>query len=332
MPSRPGYYFCVCPDIRLMRDHVAEQLAAHAPDSGTRWARHVFWGDDPLPGQFWECLTLQGLFDAPKAIIVNNAQDIPAEVWKRLSAALSRPRGAIWPFFCLAVAFEKRGTPKVPAHISKLPCYSFAGKQKWLWSSPGLQAGTKPAFVRREAERLRLSFAPGAFEAISPHLALDAAAIVTEMEKLALAAGEDGVLQPEHARLLVSNAEYDIFKIISALQEGGNLAPLWQRISLQYRGDDSQIYNFLALLVREGRDLWQILAGEIPERLPQYVVPVKKRLAASLGFAGVARLWHLALEADKGIKSGERNNDQAMECLMAGLYALFARKKQGNAD
>jgi DNA polymerase-3 subunit delta len=46
-------------------------------------------------------------------------------------------------------------------------------------------------------------------------------------------------------------------------------------------------------------------------------------LAQSLGAARLARIWDLALQADKGIKSGERSPEQAFEILTAGLFLLF---------
>ena len=122
MTTRPGFSFCICPDGKLLRQQVEELLGAH-PDAGRE--RHVFWGDDELPPKFWEILTLQGLFSTSRVLVMRNAHALTADVWKRLSAALSRPNPQTWPLFCLEVAWEK-GQPKIPAHIAKLPCFTFA--------------------------------------------------------------------------------------------------------------------------------------------------------------------------------------------------------------
>ena len=98
MTTRPGFSFCICPDGKLLRQQVEELLGAH-PDEGAE--RHVFWGDDELPPKFWEILTLQGLFPTSRVLVMRNAHALTADVWKRLSAALSRPNPQTWPLFCL---------------------------------------------------------------------------------------------------------------------------------------------------------------------------------------------------------------------------------------
>lgn len=140
MTTRPGFSFCICPDGKLLRQQVEELLGAH-PDAGRE--RHVFWGDDELPPKFWEILTLQGLFSTSRVLVMRNAHALTADVWKRLSAALSRPNPQTWPLFCLEVAWEK-GQPKIPAHIAKLPCFTFADAKGWIWRSPGLGAPLAP--------------------------------------------------------------------------------------------------------------------------------------------------------------------------------------------
>lgn len=322
MASRPGFLLCVCPDSRLIRAHVEKLLAAHPPASGG-WERFAYWGDEPLPPAFWEHLTLQGLFSAPKALIVHNAQNLPAETWKRLSAALASDHGDTWPFFSFQVEFEK-GKPKVPAHITKLPCWTFAEKKGWMWTSQGLTPATRADFIRAEAARLGVSFAPGAFEAISARMSFDATAITMDMEKLALGADADGKLAPALADLLDHEPEPDIFSLMRALQQGGNAMAVWKQ-TLARRGTDSMLFGFLAVLAREARILWQIQSGE-NVRMPPSLIPAKTALARTLGRSGVAALWQLSLEAEKAVKSGERDVDQAMEGLLAGLFALFSRR------
>lgn len=144
MTTRPGFSFCICPDGKLLRQQVEELLGAH-PDAGRE--RHVFWGDDELPPKFWEILTLQGLFSTSRVLVMRNAHALTADVWKRLSAALSRPNPQTWPLFCLEVAWEK-GQPKIPAHIAKLPCFTFADAKGWIWRSPGWSPARSAATSR----------------------------------------------------------------------------------------------------------------------------------------------------------------------------------------
>ncbi len=317
--QRPGFCVYLCPDRRLIRAQVEKTLADHAAESSA-WERHAYWGDDPLPPAFWENLTVQGLFNTPKSLIIHNAQNILAETWKRISSALSAPLGDVWPFFCLQVDFE-RGQPKIPAHIAKLQCLVFAEKKGWIWSSPGLDARSRGLFVQNEARRLNLTLRPGALEAVCARLPFDAAVISQEMKKIALAAPKDGAVTPELAKILEYEPEPDIFSLIRTLQQG-NAAAVWRQTLACASGSDNMTFAFLSTLIREARLMWQLLAGE-SVRLPPQVVAAKTALARSLGFAGIARLWHLALEADKGIKTNERGADQAMEILIAELSLLF---------
>lgn len=331
--ARPGFILCVCPDSYLIRVRIERALTDNAPSSGAGllgggaavWERHAFWGDEPLPDAFWEHLTLQGLFATPKALIIHNAQNIPAESWRKISAVLSSPNSETWPFFCLQVAFEK-GKPKVPAHIAGLACYGFAEQKGWLWNIPGLDERSKAHFVQEEAKKRALTLAPGALEAIAAALPVDALAIGTEMDKLALAA-QDGVLTPQCADILERETEPDIFSLIRNLQQGRATA-VWEQALLSERGSDSMAFAFLATLAREARQLWQISVGE-PVRLPPQVLSAKTNLARALGTAGIAKLWHLALEADKGVKTGERSPDQALDSLLSSLSLLFRPRISG---
>ena len=330
---RPGFTLCVCPDSRLTKTHINGLLTDHPPASADVsflaapapgvWERHVYWGDEPLPSSFWEDLTLQGLFAVPKAVLVYNAQNIPADSWRTISQTLGKPLGDTWPIFCLQVDFDK-GAPKIPAHIAKLHCVTFASSKGWLWLNPGLDARSKAEFVRGEAARLGLQFAPGAFEAAIARLPFDATTIVGEMEKLALAVGADNTITQNHAAFLELEPEPDIFSLIRNLQHGGNPTAVWQQAALSERGE-SMVFGFLSMLAREARQLWQLAHNE-NVRLPSHVLSAKTALARSLGLPGIAKLWQLALEADKGIKTGERSPDQALDSLFAALALLFRRR------
>lgn len=341
--TRPGFTICICPDARLTRDRIDALLAAHPPAAGddsaaasmsgelggmaapAAWDRQAFWGDELLPPAFWEHLTLQGLFATPRALVVRNAQNLPAETWKRISAALAKPNPLAWPFLCLEVPFDK-GQPKLPAHIARLRCLDFADKQKWIWRSPGLDERGVATFVRQHAASRAIRFAPGALEAICAALPPDATAIATELEKLSLAAG-DGEVTPAMAALVDHAADIDIFAFMRALQAGNAPMTVWRQVLRDRLGGDSMLFPFLGMLLRETRILWQLLAGE-PVRLPPSVLPPKQQLARQLGHAGLARIWDMALEAELGIKSGERSPEQAMEMLVAGLFTLFARSRR----
>ena len=61
MSTRPGFYFCVCPDPELSRQKIRGLLQTFPPPSGS-WQEAVFWAEDGLGDDFWQALTVQNLF------------------------------------------------------------------------------------------------------------------------------------------------------------------------------------------------------------------------------------------------------------------------------
>ncbi len=339
--TRPGFTFCICPDSRLLRNHVDELLTSCPPKAnasmmgmlGTNsaeqaWDRHAYWGDEALPPIFWEKLTLQGLFATPNALVVRNAQNIPADIWKRLSAALATPNELAWPIFCLEVSFE-RGTYKVPAHNQKLKCLSFADKKGWVWRSAGLDAKGMRSFIQNGCRERGLQLAPQALEVLMAAMPEDATAASNELDKIALACAakaDSHTVTKDMAGLINHTPNLDIFGFIKALQNG-NAPMVWREVLREKGSGDNLVFPFLGMLIREARLLWQLLVGE-EVRLPPYILEEKKRMAQQLGHIALSQIWNIALEAERGIKTGERNVDQAMDAMVASLSSLFAGRTQ----
>ncbi len=332
MDKRPGFMVCVCPDAYLLRKHIQHMLKTHAPDGAVNplgapstpatWERHVFWGDDELNRTFWENLALQGLFSAPKALILRNAHVIKADEWKKLSKAFAKPIPHAWPFICLEVAFEK-GRPKVPAHISKLPFYSFAERQGWLWTSSGINEHQIAQYIARRARELKLTLAPDHLEQLAATLPADATAIENELAKWSLLASApkgSGTTQPLAS---FTQQEMNIFQFISMLQAGKANA-VWQQVMQEQNKGQDAIFPLLALLQREARLMWQILVGEPGYMRPQDAAS-KKQLALRLGMAGLARLWDSLHTAELSIKSGHATPPQAYNVLVADILLLVQR-------
>jgi DNA polymerase-3 subunit delta len=328
--SRPAYSICICPDSRLLYARLDALLAAHAPLQGGTWQRFVFWADEGLGPSFWEHLTLQGLFAAPKALIIRNAQILTADALKVLSNALlplagspakPLPSPLIWPLCCLEVSIEK-GKAKVPAHIANLPCYLEVEKRGWLDVTQGLSAAALPAFIQSEAQRQGLVPRPEEAEFLAHTLPPDAAFITSELAKLALLADSKGRLPKTALAASAQAQEVTIFELMRIVQQNSDAPAAWQLILADKLAGENMVFAFTAILLREARLLWQSLAGPAPY-LPPQVARQKKIAAETLGYGGIARLWELALQTDKGIKSGERSPDQAFEMLAADLFLLF---------
>ena len=315
----PGFYFCLCTDSTLAREHV-DGLLKRVNAVGREREIRTFWADEGLDGRFWEALTMQGLTERPRALLVRGAQTLTAEVWKKLSAVLATPRPDILPVFFLESLWEK-GQPKLPAHIAKLRCLEFADKQGWVWRSAGLDARALRKHVQQRAAALELRLTPDALDALCAVVTPDAAAVRGVLEQLALASG-DGEVGVELVRNMAESApEVIIFEFIRHLQSG-NSAVVWRTLLREGDGGESLLFPLLALLTREARLLWQIQAGE-NVWLPQQTANLKRSLASRLGTSGLANLFAALMEAEWAVKSGRRQPLQALEELVGSLTLAF---------
>ena len=260
----PGFTFLICPDGLLLRRRLEALTAAFFPP-GVPWDRHVHWGDEEPAKTFWDQLTLRGMLGRPRAVIVRQAQQWPAEVWKRLSKTLARPSPPCIPFFCLEDPFDK-GRPKIPAHVAKLPCFGFAGKQGWVWTRPGLDERGAEGYARVRAGEMKLRFQPDALEQFCACLPPDAYMIENELQKFALlsrtekAGGGTGVIRAAMTALCASSAECNIFALLRHI-EAGNLPAALREAALE-RESESLLFRLLALLARDMRLIWRLKAGE----------------------------------------------------------------------
>jgi DNA polymerase-3 subunit delta len=319
----PGFYFCVCPDGMLAREHVRSLLAGPA-GAGEKPEERVFWADEGLDGRFWEALTMPSFGRRPEALLLRGAHGLPADAWKKLSAALAAPRPDVLPVFFLESAWEK-GRAKLPAHLAKARCLAFAEQRSWVWRNPGLDARALRPYLAQKAGEMGLTLRNGVLERLGEISPPDAAAASRLLEQLALAAPDGIVDEALTGQMAGHTPEVILFDFIRHLQNG-NAFQVWKTLLGAGDGGESLLFPLLALLTREARILWQILAGE-NVWLPQQIAGAKRSLAARLGCAGVAEIFRAALEAEQSVKSGRKQAAQAMEELTAGLVLLFAPEK-----
>jgi len=317
-----GFRFCLCPDGRLIREHVAAEIAAQV-SAGGAWQRHVYWGDEELPPAFWEHMNLTGLLPVRRALVIRRADALPAAVWKRISGALASPKEHCRLFFCLETAWEK-GQPKIPAHIAQLKCFAHAESRGWIWRRAGLNDKTLRAFVQKEIKTRKLRFAQGALELLCAGLIPDAAAVASELDKLELAA-PDGLVSAELAAQTAHVPEFNAFHFLRLIQ-GGKIQNAWKDVLCARLKNDKLLYPLLGLLAREARLLWQLVPGENARTDPAEP-DARQKLAFRLGHAGLTRLFNLLFLADLSVKSGEREAEQALDALVADLILLFAEPR-----
>jgi len=322
MPDRPGFFCCVCPDSGLLRDGIAAIIAL-VSDKNPDFRKQVFWGDEELPPRFWEALTLQGFEPTLRIVVLRNAQNLPAENFRRLSRTLGKPNPQSFCLLCLEGAWEK-GRPKLPAHLEKLPCILFAQKKGWWKEIPPLDSRSLRAYVTKKASAQGIGFAPGALEAICDMLPPDASAVESELGRLALyAAGRSHnsppVIIAEDANVLNHVPDFSIFRLIGMMQAGKS-TDVWKSIADE--APDELLFPLLGLLQRESRILWQLLAGETPSMNPRDI-PARRELARRIGASGLGRLWDSMLDAELAVKTGKKSPEQALSALLAEVTLLF---------
>ena len=84
------------------------------------------------------------------------------------------------------------------------------------------------------------------------------------------------------------------------------------------------VFPVSSLMLREARQLWQLLHGEDGKvQLYPSLKTEKKRLAQRLGAARISRFWDIALQADTDIKTGRLKPAQAMENLVKEAARLW---------
>ena len=321
MTQRPGFFFCICPDGKLLRQQIEHVLLLD--EAQAKWERHTFWGDEELTPKFWELLTLQGLFSTPRAIVLRHGEKLSSDIWKRLSGVFSRPSSLSFPIVCLESSWEK-GQPKLPAIIGKQPCFQFAEKKGWLWRSPGIEPRSLRRYVQMLATEKGLKLTPATLDKLCEQLPPDAAFIDTELSKLAVLA-KDVPLAPEDIDLGISPT-FNIFTFLNELQSG-KTTDAWKKILEEQRNGEEPLFYLLTMLQREARQLWQIGIGE-QVRIPPANLAARKQTVARLGLSGLSKLWDVMLLAELSVKSGRRTPSQALDALMGELCLLFSQNNR----
>ncbi len=325
MTVRQGFTFCICPDSSLLRQQLDSLLDEQAQNA--TWERHVFWGDEELSRQFWDHLTLQGLFSTLRMLVIRNAQNLPVETWKKLSSALARPNPQVWPILCLEMVWEK-GQPKLPSSITRQPCFVFAEKQGWVWRQAGLDGPSLRRHVQIRARAMGLDFEPDSFNSLCEALPSEASAVELELTKLALLVcnenGKKRTIQTADLRELGKFSDFNIFTLLRQLQSGQSAA-VWKTVLTEEIRGEEPLFYLLTMLQREARQLWQLLANE-QVYVPPRDLGSKKQTAARLGATGLAALWDIMHIAELDVKSGKSSPGQALNSLISKLDRIFCRE------
>ena len=319
--SRPGFFFCICPDSNLIKLQIQNILVDHNPDD---WETRNIWSDDPdLEDKLWQSLNLVNMMGPSRAVVIRKCEAFRDGLWTLLAPALKGFRPGIWPFFCLETAWDKN-RPKIPPDLEKQKYYRIAREKKWLWQFPGLTRQNLPRYLHNRTREMGLDFAPGVKERLIQILPLDSHGVNREMEKLDLLAGEHKRVDLHHLDAVDPSINLDIFALMRMLQKGENTAGAWEKIFKDQVSGRDGLFPFLGLLHREARILWHLANNE---QNKIFLFPGEKKektaMAGRLGREKIALLWNMIMEAEMGVKSGTVLPEQAMENLAANLCRLF---------
>lgn len=316
--ARQGFSFLVCADPELLKDRVQELLR------GSNFAPRVFWGDEDLSGSYWQTMTVPAMMGPSNAVIVRRAHEQADEFWDKLGAVLAVARTSVWPFFCLEGDWNK-GKPSVPKAVTKGKYWAVAQQKGWIWEHPGLSRATIGHELDSFASAHGLSFASGVRKTLIASLPLSTIALRNELHKIMLLAGDNTAISHEHLMSLDTNDSFDLFAFLRSMQTPAGRQKTWDRLlndPAMFSGD--MVFPVSAMLVREARQLWQLLHGEDHKvQLYPGLKAEKLQLARRLGPARISRFWDLALKADTDIKTGRLKPAQALENLAKDAQQLW---------
>ncbi len=316
--TRHGFSMLVCADPELIKDRVAELLQ----DSG--FAARTFWGDEELPARYWQTLTVPAMMGPPNAVILRRAQDQNDEFWSKIEPLLAMARPSVWPMFCFEGEW-KSGKPNVAKAVTKGKYWAVAQKRGWIWEHPGLSRTTIGQELDRYTSRHGLTLGPGVKKILAESLPLTTIALRNELEKILLLTGGEKTILAEHLVAIDALDAFDIFAFLRSLQHPQGRLKAWERLMndpAMANGD--MVFPVASLMLREARQLWQLLHGEDSKvQLYPSLKTEKKRLAERLGPARIARFWDMALKADTDIKTGRLKPAQAMENLVKDAQRLW---------
>lgn len=325
MEQIAGFYFCHCPDMQLAKEYMENSYISSFGDAWLHAEKRSFWNEDI--GAYLSQLDTITFETKNKIFYIRNAHELSLEQWKKISGALSKPRSDILSVFFLNNALDK-GKLKVPQAVQKLKCFEFAHKKGWIFESVGVTDKNFVQILKKEAkEKYNLTLSNDICSLLKDILSPDYNSINNILAQLSLVADENGqgeVSANVIAQLTNYTPELVWFNIINKI-ETGKSADVWK---LFYKAsnqiDESSIFPFLALMMREMRTLWKIKANE-QVYLPNSQVDNKTAIAAKLGFTNIAKIISLLCFAEYAIKSGKKKSVETLEELIKDIIKIYTK-------
>lgn len=196
-----------------------------------------------------------------------------------------------------------------------------------LFETPKLKRGELARWVAQHAREKGVRLKPGVAEALATFIGPNLRIIDSELEKLALYAGDRPVTQ-EDVRLMCPYAkEASIFDMVDAL--GNRRTPVAFRLLAQMRNQGAHPLYLLTMIVRQYRILIQVKdymnqgmnLNDIASTLKLHPYPTEKAMRQARHYTPdqLQRIYDRLLDTDVAIKTGKLEANLALDMLVVEL-------------
>ncbi len=320
--QRPGFYFCICPDWELIKDHIENLTQKYNFKAQIK----TFWADEGIDDRFWSYFLQRTLFKGSFLLIVRKAELLKKDFWDKLENILNRFYLRTWPFFCIESEWTKDKTPKISGLENK-KFWKIANKNKWIWISSGITLGNVVSYFIDIAKKEGIFVSLSDIFSIRDLLPLDGASIKAEVKKLKMYLLSKGKTKATERDILniLSSESFDVFALIKSLEEKDLSKPsVWKDVV--NKKDEGILFLIVSLLFREAVVLWSIKTDSpLGLKLSEGVLNKKREIANRLSLEDIVEIMSLLLDIEMGVKSGIITLSQALDFLIAASSLIFSK-------
>ncbi|NLW09588.1 MAG: DNA polymerase III subunit delta [Firmicutes bacterium] len=272
-------------------------------------------------------LRTPAFFGAARLVILRRIEELDAACEPVFLTALSSPVPGVF----LAVTAEK------PDRRRKI--FQELAKKAAVVEARPLKFYEARRWVTEEGRRLGLRIPPDIAELLVEYRGTSLTALMNELEKAALYAGEgkSGPTRDEWLVLLGEPTETNLFAMLDRVSEGKTKEAL-RLLDQLLAGGEAEMKLFymlsrqirlllLTLLLRQGRGL-PLESRDLAKELGCHLYTAEKLLVQveNLSFARLRAAHHRLVQADLRIKTGQSWPRLELEMLLYDLARLFRKK------
>jgi len=220
-------------------------------------------------------------------------------------------------------------TKKISARNPVLKAAKQYGEVK-LFETPQLKKGQLAEWVKKRADAMGLQLGRGVAEDLAAFIGPNLRLINSELEKLALYAGDRVITKADVAIMCPYARESSIFDMVDAL--GNRRTATAFQLLAQMRKQGAHPLYLLKMIVRQYRLMLQVKdymsrgmrKDEIASALHLHPYPTQKAMAQSRSytFRQLENIYDRLLETDVAIKTGKLEANLALDMLVVELARI----------